>query len=147
VLARTVIKRGLQAVGAIALVLATLTALLYFLAPNYLGASRIERESLSPSGQYRVIHAVTSTGAVGYCYQFVILVPTNRPSEVPSYGKSKDQAVFTAQCDAQMELEWLDDSRLKVILSLAQSHDAQVIRMRHEDPESHVLLKYEIKTQ
>jgi hypothetical protein len=94
-----------------------------------------------------VIHAVTSTGAVGYCYQFVVLVPANRPSEVPSYGKSKDQAVFTAQCDAQMELEWLDDSRLKVILSLAQSHDAQVIRMRHEDPESHVLLKYEIKTQ
>jgi hypothetical protein len=144
---RALLRVGLQIVGAITLFLAVPTALLYVFAASGLGATRIERELVSPNGQYRAVHAATSTGAVGYCYQFVVLIPAIRPVEVPSYSKSKDLAVFAVQCGAQMEIEWLDDSNLKVSLNLVRSNDASVVRMRREDSSSHVLVKYEINTQ
>ena len=145
--ARSWFRVGLQIVGAVTLILVASAALLYAVVVNGSSASRIERELVSPSGQYRAIQAATSTGAVGYCYRFVVLVPSSQSVEVPSYSKSKDHAVFVAQCNAQVEVEWLDDSHLKIVLNLVQGNDAHPVRMQREDSLSHVLVKYEVNTQ
>ena len=144
---RTFVRYFLQVAGIVSLVISALAALFYGFVADTLGASKIERESVSPNGRVRAIQAATSTGSVGYCYQFVVLAPADRPVEVPSYGHSKDQAVFAVDCIAPVEVRWLDDSHLKIELDLTQDKAVQVVRMRREDLSNHVVIRYEVNSQ
>ncbi|MFZ2989464.1 hypothetical protein [Ideonella sp.] len=137
----------LQGIGAISLIAIAVVALLNGFIDFSSGASRVEHELVSPSGRYRAIHALTSTGAVGYCYQFIVLVPASHPVEVPSYSKSKDKAVFAARCDSKVEMGWLSDTHLKVTLDIASGNEVHRAKLLREDPSSQVQIQYEVITK
>ena len=143
---RQLARNTLQMLGAVSLAMAALGTALYLLASRTLPSSGIEQQRVSPSGRHRAIHARTSTGAVGYCYQFIVVTGPATPASPPSYNESKDEAVLVADCATPVEMGWLDDSHLRVRIELRDGADSQMLRLRREAPAAAVQVKFDVAT-
>lgn len=124
------------------LILALVALLVFYFFFNDGADYKIEKVIPSPLNKFTATHFTASKSTAGWCSQVISVNTDEEPFSIELEKESRKNEVFRADCSANVHVQWLSETRLRIDFSSNSNSERLSLSMTETDKTGVIKIEY-----